>query len=191
MSHSNWLRNRLPAKRINNQIPILKWNEHTVIDFKNLLEFGTPGYAFIYYSDTVGGKKFLPRSIFCYFVGIESNNTLIRAFVPMSKSIIIIRRQDFHIHSNKLPGVESLIDGIARQIAHDTNEKGDEEAEKFLHKVLLSTMQYSPYAMSCLKQKEWILEYLHPSVTLANFRNGERLLIENIIHSLNAIRGHM
>lgn len=47
ISHGNWLRNRLQSRRIGGDIPILKWEQRTRVDFKSLLEFGTPGFVFI------------------------------------------------------------------------------------------------------------------------------------------------
>ena len=116
ISHGNWLRNRLPASRIGNKLPILAWDPNTRINFKTLLNFGTSGFAFIYYSKTVPQKKLRDRSVFGYFVGMDSDTRLIRVFTPENKGIIFCRRTDFKVYKGeRLPGVASLLDGIARQ----------------------------------------------------------------------------
>nr|QCC62380.1 integrase [Digenea simplex] len=91
ISHANWLKNRLPAKRINLQIPYVKWFNRTP-NMSALQQFGQPGYAFQYRPDTAKNKKFLPRTMFGYFVGMESNNTLYRIYLPTTKSVYICRR---------------------------------------------------------------------------------------------------
>lgn len=67
ISHANWLRNRLPAGRINLQIPYKFWFGKRP-NFSSLLKFGHPGYAFQYRPATTRGLKFLPRPIFRHLV---------------------------------------------------------------------------------------------------------------------------
>lgn len=77
--HSNWLPNRAPSSRINGKTPILLWNVNTRIDFKWIPEFGQKGYSFLYQPKNAAHNKLLPRSVFGYFVGMESEVTLCRA----------------------------------------------------------------------------------------------------------------
>lgn len=116
MHHGNWLRNRLPSDRIQGNIPILSWNNRTRIDFENLPTFGQHGFAFLYQPHTRRNRKLSARSAHGQFVGLESDQVLYRIYLPETKRIIITRCQDFHAcTSQQLPGVSSLLDGIARQ----------------------------------------------------------------------------
>ena len=95
--------------------------------------FGAKGFAYIYYSKTVGGKKMLPRSEFARFVGMESDTRLIRVYVPSSQRIRILRRADFHpITDNLLPSVTSLLDGISRQRAIEAGTTAEPDLEEAL-----------------------------------------------------------
>jgi len=77
MRHGNWLRNRLPAERIDGNIPIIKWNPSTRVNFGSLPIFGQQGYAFIYTSITVPRKKLSARAVLGNFVGLQSDETLL------------------------------------------------------------------------------------------------------------------
>lgn len=46
------------------------------------IPFVTPDYAFRYRSETVPGKRFLPRTVFGHFVDMDSSKTLIRVYHP-------------------------------------------------------------------------------------------------------------
>ena len=121
--HANWLRNRLPASRIQGAIPIRSWDPKSRVDYTSLLEVGTPGFAFIYRKQNVSGKKFLPRSVFGYFVGMASETVLLLIFIPQTKAFIQVRRNDFRKYDGTdLPGVEALLDGIARQVEKERTE---------------------------------------------------------------------
>ena len=103
----------------------MKWNNSTRTEYSTLLDFGAPGFAYIYYSETSKRKKFLPRSIFKYFVGMESQTTLIKVFIKETKKIINLRRNDFKRHEdNILPGDGALLNGLSRQIARENDESG-------------------------------------------------------------------
>lgn len=116
LANENWLRNRLPSSHINEDIPIHRSDKKTLIDLKNLLPFGQPGYAFIYYPHTQPGKKLLPRSDLCHFFGMESDIRLVRMYVPANNTVRIVRPKDFHpLKGNRIPDVSSLIDGLASQ----------------------------------------------------------------------------
>ena len=108
------------------------------------MEFGTRGYAFIYRSKTAPQKKHLPRSVIGLFVGIDSSTKLFRILTPENRAIIICRKSDFKtIKDNKLPGLEALLDGIARQVSEETDNTTETpfgETEEQLTKVYISTM---------------------------------------------------
>lgn len=69
------------------------------IDFKSILEFGAQGYAFIYRSKTVAGKKLLPRAAFGCFLRVETSSRLLRVFAPELRGIIFCRRDDFKVYN--------------------------------------------------------------------------------------------
>ena len=135
MSHANWLRNRLPSSRIENQIPILMWNPSTSIQFSKVPLFGQPGFAFKYRSDTVPNKKFLARSVHAHFVGMESDTTILRVYVPETKSVMLTRAKDFRPYEKEqLPGVASILDGLARQTEIEGIDNSDGQEEDVLIK---------------------------------------------------------
>ena len=139
MSHSNWLRNRLPSSRIENQIPILMWNPSTSIQFSKVPLFVQPGFAFKYRSDTVPNKTFLARPVafHAHFVGMESDTTILRVYVPETKSVMLTRAQDFRPYKKKqLLGVASILDGLARQTEIEGIDNSDEQAEDVPMKAL-------------------------------------------------------
>ena len=137
MYHANWLRNRLPSSRIGNQIPALLWNPSTTIQFSKVPVFGQPGFAFKYRSDTVPNKKFLARSVHAHFVGMQSDTTILRVYVPETKSVMLTRIQDFRPYSNEtLPGVASLLDGLARESELEGIQKSNGQADDVLMQAL-------------------------------------------------------
>lgn len=97
MFHGSWLRNRLPANRINCKIPIKRCDPSSRVDYPKLIEFGSPGFAFIYRDDNAKGKKLLPRSVFGYLVGMASDKVIIKVFIPQTSTIIPVRRSDFRL----------------------------------------------------------------------------------------------
>ncbi len=136
MAHANWLRNRLPSSRIKGQLPILKWSPETIVGFTGVPIFGQKGFAFIYQSKSVAKKELLPRSELACFVGMESNTRFIRAYLPSSKSVKVIRRADFRLNKeDRLPGISTLIDGLSRQASIEVDE--DEEKERTTPKLIL------------------------------------------------------
>ncbi len=138
--HANWLRNRLPASRIDNEIPIMRWKSNARIDYESRLEIRSPGFPFIYYSETSSGKKLLPRTQFGHFVGMESDTRLIKVFFPLTKSFKIIRRTDFRKYEgDPLPGVEALLDGIARQVEAEERLQTETNAEAMLIQSFMAT----------------------------------------------------
>ena len=116
ISHANWLRNRLPAQRVGLRIPYTLWTQKRP-DMSAVLHFGQSGYAFQYRSVTVKGKKILPRTVFGNFVGMESENTLYRVFIPTTKSIYICRKNDFKIleKDTELPSFSTQMENISRK----------------------------------------------------------------------------
>lgn len=112
----NWIRNRSPNSRINNNIPIFQWNQRTTILFMNILLFGARYFSFIYIFSTSNGKIFLPCSELSHFVSVESDSTLIRMFLPLSNSLCIVRQADvLPITKDALPPLSNFIYGHSRQ----------------------------------------------------------------------------
>jgi len=154
IEHGNWLRNRLPATRIQGDIPILRWDSRYRVKYTNLLEFGTPGFAYIYRSHTATGKKLLPRSIYGHFVGMASDTTLIKVYIPQTKQIIHVRRNDFKkYHGNILPGVEVLLDGIAKQVEKDGQASKETQNETILYNTFISARSILPTCLVGKKKK--------------------------------------
>ena len=117
MYFSNWIRNRLPNKRIKNKIPVLLWNANTRIDFSRVLDFGTKDFAFVCRRDTIPNKKFLPSTILGHFVGMESDAQLYRVYVPNTNKVIVLRKNYSKIiQDESLPGISALLDSISREI---------------------------------------------------------------------------
>ena len=99
-------------------------------EYGNFLEFGTPGFAFIYWDENVKGKKPFPRSLFGHLVGMVSDTALIQVYIPQTKSIKNVRRTDFRKYDGTpLPGVEALLDGIARQVEIEATSSDDNAAK--------------------------------------------------------------
>ena len=132
ISHANWLRNRLPAQRVNLQIPYTRWTGARP-NFSFTLQFGQPGYAYQYRSDTVKAKKFLPRTVFGHFIGMSSEHSLYRIFLPATKKIYICRRADFTIlkKDTELPSFSTLMENVSRhrQIAEAEEEEESDVEE--------------------------------------------------------------
>lgn len=96
ISHANWLRNHLPASGVNMKFPyMLRYG--TQPELSTLMDFGTKTYAFRYRSDSLLGKGFLPRIVFGYFVGMDSNNTILRIYHPPEKQVRPWRQADLTI----------------------------------------------------------------------------------------------
>ena len=146
LKHANWLRNRLPARRINNGLPILVWSPNSYIDFESQLTFGQPGFGFIYRSKTTASKKLLPRAHYRNFAGMESDTRLIRMYVPTDKRIHVVRRADFRtVKEEKLPSVASLLDGLSRQHSIEfINIDENGQAESHLLHCMTSIYQQQP-----------------------------------------------
>lgn len=90
MHRGNWLRNSLPSKSIGNHIPFKIWKLNAnIISFTTLLTCGQLGYAFIYRVPTSSNKKLAARSMNIYFVGMESDEGLCKAYDPMSNVCIL------------------------------------------------------------------------------------------------------
>lgn len=134
ISHANWLRNRLPSNRIKMEIPYQVWNGRRP-DASSLLQFGQPGYAFQYRPDAVKGKKFLPRTIFGNFVGMHSENSLYRIWIPSRKEVKICRQNDFTVlrPNTELPSFSTLVDEISKQrLEEESQGVAETEAEDTL-----------------------------------------------------------
>lgn len=142
ISHSNWLRNRLPSQRINMEVPFTKWFG-TKPDLSSTIPFGTKGYAFQYRTSNIKGKKFLPRSVFGHFVGMESPNALYRIFVPSQGTINICRKTDFKLLTNEspLPSFLELTSDMSRQRQLEEINQSDPTVEE-----VLSTSYFTHYS---------------------------------------------
>ena len=154
VTHGNWLRNRLPASRINGDIPIKRWDPCSRINYAKLLEFGAPGFAYIYREDTTKGKKLLTRSVFGYFVGMASDLVLIKVFIWHTTTILFVRRSDFRVQNKStLLGIEVLLDGIAKQLAREQEEEKANEQEAHLDNAFLSAHRLLPQCLASKKTK--------------------------------------
>jgi len=154
MSHGNWLRNRLPSRRIEGRIPILSWSPRTKIDFSTLPEFGQPGFSFVYRSKTTANKKLLPRSIFGHFVGMESDESLYRIYNPTTKKTFTTRKADFkESKADLLPSVSVLLDGLARQHEAEASSAIDGDSEELLHQSLVCIHHETPHIAYSIKKK--------------------------------------
>ncbi len=137
--HGNRLNNRLPASRINGNIPLKRCNPSARINYSKIFEFGAPGFAYIYRDNNTPGKKLLPRSVFGYFVGMASDTVRIKVFIPQTAKIISVRSPDFKLQDkNSLPEIEVLLDGIARQLAYEQEDTRMRTQEAHLVNALLS-----------------------------------------------------
>lgn len=77
--------------------------------------FATPGYANIYYPQTVN-RKLLPRSKFSHFVETESEKRVGRFYTTASNKVRRIRIADFHpVSESRLPAMQSLLDDVTQQ----------------------------------------------------------------------------
>lgn len=116
MNPANWLRSRLLASHVQGYIPMLFWKPRTIIRLYKVPVFRQPRFAFRYRSDTAPNKKLNTRTVHGHFVRMQRDETLLHIYIPHTKSIIITRAQDFRpFDEQRPPGVESLLDGIARQ----------------------------------------------------------------------------
>ncbi len=137
--HGNLLRNRLPASWIDGDIPFKRWNPSARINYSKIFEFDPPGFAYIYRDDNTPEKKLLPRSVFGYFVGMASDLVLIKVYIPQTAKIIFVRSSDFKpLDKTSLPGIEVLLDGIARQLANEQEDTRMRTQEAHLVNALLS-----------------------------------------------------
>ena len=170
IEHGNWLRSRLPASRINDDIPIKRWDTGARVDYKSSLEFGTTGFAFIYFSDSAKGKKFHPRAILGKFVDMESSTRLIKVYITKTKEIYTVRRSTskYTIGTYYL-ALKSCLMGLRIRF------KGSSDyPENQMQKPCLCKHFYLPQLEnSCLlKRKESIQTYLYHSTKPVNIADG-------------------
>ena len=163
MHHGNRLRNRLPSDRIGGDIPILKWNPNTQIKLGSLPEFGENSFAFVYRPGTARHKKFLLRSIHGQFVGMESDTSLFRIYVPYMKKILKVRTHYFRVcKSEQLPGISSLLDGIARQSELEVEPEDEYFAEDVLAQAFQAFTIPLRDALSCASSKRTHVDHRIP-----------------------------
>lgn len=105
LSLANWLRIRFPCSPIDKDVSIKRWNPQFSITYTTLLEFGTSGYAYIYYPQTVN-RKLLPSLEFSYFVGMESDEQMVCFYISGSNNVRKMRIADFHpVKTSRLPTI--------------------------------------------------------------------------------------
>ena len=171
ISHANWLRNRLPAQRVNLRIPYTLWTGARP-DFSVVLQFGQPGYAFQYRSDTARAKKFLPRSVFGHFVGMASEHSLYRIFLPVSKSIYVCRRGDFTPlkKETELPSFSTLMENVSRhrEIA-EVEEEEEPDAEEVQSKAYFAHYSQIPLSLKAAKKDKRIPKSFNDACTIPNW----------------------
>lgn len=82
-----------------------------------LLAFDTKGYVFEYRPNSIDGKKFLPHTLFAHLVGMGSEHTLYRIYVPLLQHVRGCRRNNSTIlkPDSSLPLFETTNSDIARQ----------------------------------------------------------------------------
>ncbi|PXF42488.1 hypothetical protein BWQ96_07797 [Gracilariopsis chorda] len=100
-------------------------NEHC---FSHISPFGQSGYALVYRSKNIANKKFLPRSFFAQFVGMQSKITLFCVFVLEKNSIVTCRNLDLNvIKFSSLPNISSLLECISEQRETEATSPVDEQ----------------------------------------------------------------
>lgn len=115
IAHGNWLRKRIPARRVEGRIPILMWDQSIHIDFKSLHEFLHPQ------------KNLLPEAEFGHFAEKESDVNLPRIYVPHSKPIMFTRAAHFkQCNEERLLGVSALLNGLALQSEFEAESQDKE-----------------------------------------------------------------
>lgn len=142
MHHGNWLRNRLPSKAIENDVPIGRMRPNAnVVDFSTIPIFGQLGFAFVYRPSTTANRKLLARAIHVIFVGMESDERLCRTYDPQEKSIYVVRLSDFKAcRRDQLPPISTMLDGLARQAEEEHGTDVDGYAEEGLQQALSVAM---------------------------------------------------
>ena len=173
ISHANWLRNRLPAQRANFEIPYTLWTGKRP-NLSNLLRFGQPGYTFQYKPITVKGKKFLPRTIYGRFVGMESEHSLYQIFIPVAETIYIFRRNDFTVlkENTDLPTFSTLMENISRQQQLiEAEETDEEEIEEVQSKCYFSHYTQIPTALKVSKENR-IPQTFQEACRITNWANA-------------------
>lgn len=135
----NRLLNRMPSKSIEGEIPTLRWDPTTIIDFTTLLPFGQHGSGSIYQSNSAAERKLLPRYECANFVGMESDTRLIRIYVPADNKVKLILRVDFKpVDKEKLPNISSSFNGIYHQHSLESDSNVDGDAEENLLRCMIT-----------------------------------------------------
>ncbi len=87
------------------------------------------------------------------FVDIAGDLVLINVFIPQPNVIIDVRVDDFRVQDkNGLPGVETLLDGIAKQLAKEQEEAKAIQQEARLVYAFLSAHLLLPKCISAKKK---------------------------------------
>ncbi len=133
--HAKWLRNRLPDSRIDNEIPIMHRKSNARIDHESLLEFRSPRFASIYYSETSRGQKLLPRTQFGD-LSRYSFSTQIHSRLFVTQTFASTKVTHYQV---PLPGVEAFLDGIAKQFEVEERLQKEAKAEAMLIQAFMAT----------------------------------------------------
>lgn len=154
MHHANWLRNRLPPYPIDGKVPLKLFDSNARLNMQHVLKWGQPGFAFIYCSQTQPQKKFLPRAMLGYFVGMHSDTKTYRVYVPSKNTIIFTGAADFKPQKkDELPDIATLLDGITRQRQIDEVNNVDSEAEEHLARNVVAFVAKAPHLCLSAKRK--------------------------------------
>lgn len=124
ISHSSWLRSRLPSKWVSKEIPHKIWYNHQP-DLSTILAFITKALAFHYRPN---GKKFQTQTLSDHFVGMESDHTLYRIYVLTLNKVQTCRKRNFKVLKDYtiLPLFDTFTNIISHQRPIAENEQKEE-----------------------------------------------------------------
>lgn len=97
--HEMWLRNRFPWSSFNSETPYLFWNRNETINYALVHKFGTQGHVSIYQPSSLTNKS-RKRSNYVRFVGMKSDEQIVRGYILFAKFVPKVRFADFHTIMN-------------------------------------------------------------------------------------------
>ena len=78
---------------------------------------------------------------------MESDTKLIRVYIPQTKKVVIVRRNDFKVQKGeKLPSAATLLDGIAQRVELEEQTENNEDAEQHLSQAFIEMSAEGPKA---------------------------------------------
>lgn len=90
---------------------------------------------------------------------MESETTLIKVFIKETTKAISVRRNDFRRHQGKLlPGIELLLDGLAKKVSNKKTQNSHSEAKAMLASALINSKE-----QLCLAARKNKFDYTVPS----------------------------